>query len=108
VYAENVTRRGVGNAAGFIAVALLLLAFLAPLSGQNAVALTASASALALLTAGFLRYAKVIVLADSAEAAHADAPAHSSSHYVIVLPQRDPDAAGKPRPRAPGSNPSTV
>lgn len=97
------------NAAGFVAASLISLAFLAPLGDQHAVALAASASALALLIAGLLRCAgKAVPLAGCAGTAHGSAVARSSSRDVVVLPQRDPDAAGKPRPRAPGSNPSTV
>jgi len=89
-------------------VSLAFLTILAPFGAQHAVALTASASALALLTAGLLQCAKVFLLADSTEAAHGVGAARSSFRDLITLPQRDPDAAGKPRPRAPGSNPSTV
>jgi hypothetical protein len=84
------------------------LVILAPFGDQHAVAVTASAAAVALLIAGLLQGAKVIPLVDSARTAHGSATARSSSRDVVVLPQRDPDAAGKPRPRAPGSHPSTV
>jgi len=102
------TRQGVVNAASLIAVTLAFFTFLAPFGAQHAVALTASASAVALLTAGLLQCARVFLLADSTEATHGVGAARSSSRDLVVLPQRDPDAAGKPRPRAPGSNPSTV
>jgi hypothetical protein len=72
------------------------------------VALTASVSALALLTTRLLQRAEMVLLVDSAEATHGAAAAGSCFRVVTVLPQRDPDAAGRPRPRAPGSNPSTV
>ena len=85
-----------------------LALLLAPAGGQHAVALTASAAALALLIARLLRSAGVVRLADAAEAARGITAVRSSSCDVVVLPQRDPDAAGKPRPRAPGSHPSTV
>jgi hypothetical protein len=101
-----VTRAGV-NAAGLIAACLLLLA---PFDGQHATALAASASALALLTAAVALYAQVVPLAGPTGviARGKIAAARSSSLDSAFLPQRDPDAAGKPRPRAPGANPPAV
>lgn len=86
----------------------MLLTFLAASGDQHVTALAASASALALLTAALLQYARAVPLADSADVAHAAAAARSSILDVAFLPQRDPSAAGKPRPRAPGANPVTV
>lgn len=102
------TSRGVLNAAGYLAAALTLLACLAPVGGPHAVALTASAGALALVITRLLLCAKVVLVADPAEAARGATAVRSSSCDAVVLPQRDPDAAGKPRPRAPGSLPSAV
>jgi hypothetical protein len=99
------TVRGL-NAVGFIAV--LFSTLLAASGGQHATALAASASALALVTAALIRRTRLVPLAESAEVAHAAAAARSSILDVAFLPQRDPAAAGKPRPRAPGANPATV
>jgi hypothetical protein len=86
------------DAAIFIAAFLLLLT---PFGGLHATALAASASALALLTAAVLRWAGAVPLTGSADLARGAVPTRSSVREVVVLPQRDPDAAGKPRPRAP-------
>ncbi|HEY3868113.1 MAG TPA: DUF6412 domain-containing protein [Actinocrinis sp.] len=105
------TRRAAANAAGYPAAALTFLAFfafLAPVGGQHALALTASAAALTLVITGLLRCARVVLAADPAAAARGSVAVRSSSCDAVVLPQRDPDAAGKPRPRAPGSHPSAV
>ncbi len=108
VYADYVARRGALIAAGYLAALLTLLAFLAPVGGQHSVVLAASASALTLLIAGLLRCARTMILAESTEAARAVFAVRSSSCELVVLPQRDPDAAGRQRPRAPGSHPSAV
>ena len=85
-------------------LALLLAPFLA---GESASALVASASALAVLAAA--RYCcKVILLVGSADATGQACAIRSLARAVRILPQCDPDAAGKPRPRAPGLTPSTV
>jgi hypothetical protein len=70
--------------------------------------LAASASALAVLTAALWCCAVAVLIAGTAQAAHAAAAALSSLRDTAYLPQRDPDAAGKPHPRAPGANPATV
>jgi hypothetical protein len=91
--------------------ASLLAAFVTLLvlcGGQNTAVLIASASALALLTAALARGAFEVLVAGVAVAARTAAAARSSLRHTAFLPQRDPDAAGKPRPRAPGSNPVTV
>lgn len=89
-----------------------LFATLAMLSalvgGQHTAVLVASASALALLTAALWRGAAAVLIAGTTQAAHIAAAARSSLRDTAFLPQRDPDAAGKPRPRAPGANPATV
>ena len=96
--------RGAANAAGVLAAFVL---FLAPLGSPHATALAASAAALALLVAT-VHYARVVTFIGPTEVAHATVAARSSARDAAVQPQRDPDAAGKPRPRAPGVNPQTV
>ena len=80
---------------------------LALVGGQNTAVLIASATALALLAAALRRSAFAVLMAGTTVAAQA-AAARSSLRDTAFLPQRDPDAAGKPHPRAPGSNPVTV
>jgi hypothetical protein len=87
-----------------LAVCLL---FLAPSGSQYMPALAASAAALALLTAA-AHCARLVLLVGPAEATQATVAAWSSARDAAFQPQRDPDAAGKPRPRAPGTNPQTV
>ena len=96
--------RGATNAAGIFAAFLL---FLTPLGSQHSSALAASAAALVLLIAT-VHYARVVLLVGPAKAAQATVAAWSSARDAAFQPQRDPDAAGKPRPRAPGANPQTV
>jgi hypothetical protein len=96
--------RGAANAAAILAAFLL---FLAPLGSQHATAFTASAAALVLLIAT-VHYARVVLLVGPAGAAQATVAAWSSTRDAAFQPQRDPDAAGKPRPRAPGANLQTV
>jgi hypothetical protein len=84
-----------------------LLLFLAPLGGQQPSALAASAAAVAVLAAT-VHCARVVLLIGPAEAAQVTVAAWSSARDAAFQPQRDPDAAGKPRPRAPGANPQTV
>lgn len=96
--------RAATNAAGLLAAFLLLLA---PLGGSHASALAGTAAALALLATA-AHHAGVVPLAGPAEAAQATVAARTSSRETAFLPQRDPDAAGKPRPRAPGMNPRTA
>jgi uncharacterized protein DUF6412 len=100
--------REIPIAAGRLAAALASLAFLAPSVGPHSVALGASASALALLVAGLLRYAKTVISTEPVHVARAVVATRSSSCELVALPQRDPDAAGKQRSRAPGSRPSAV
>jgi Family of unknown function (DUF6412) len=95
--------RTAAGAAGILAAFLLLLA---PLGAQHGPALAASAAALALLTAA-VHCVGVLPLLGPAEAARTTVAARSGL-AADVPPQRDPDAAGKPRPRAPGVNPRTV
>ena len=81
---------------------------LALVGGQNTAVLIASATALALLAAALRRSAFAVLMAGTTVAAQAAAAARSSLRDTAFLPQRDPDAAGKPHLRAPGSNPVTV
>jgi hypothetical protein len=86
-----------------------LLALQALLYAPHAVLLSALASAPALLLiATCAQRARMLLPALCADGADGVAAFRSSSPDVAVVPQRDPDAAGKPRPRAPGSYPSTV
>ena len=110
LYAENVIRRVLVGATGLtVALLLALLALQELLYAPHAVLLSASASVLAaLMIAACARRAGTLLLALCADGVDGVAVSRSSSPDVVVAPQRDPDAAGKPRPRAPGSNPSTV
>ena len=96
--------RGAAYAAGILAAFMLLLA---PMGSQHTPALAASAAALVLLIAT-VHYARVVLLVGPAGAARATVAVRSSARDAAIQPQRDPDAAGKPRPRAPGANPQTV
>jgi hypothetical protein len=94
-----------------VTAASLLAAFvtlLALFGGQNTAVLVASASALALLAAALQRSAFSVLMAGTTVAAQTAAAARSSLRDTAFLPQRDPDAAGKPHPRSPSSNPVTV
>lgn len=66
-------------------------------------ALAASAAALALLAAAFAGCALAVRQAGAARVAHQSATARELHRATAFLPQRDPDAAGRSRPRAPGS-----
>ncbi|NUR57144.1 MAG: hypothetical protein HOV87_00295 [Catenulispora sp.] len=98
------TLRATNLASLFATLAMLVAVF----GGQHTAVLAASASALALLTAAFWRGAAAVLIAGTVQAAHIAAAALSSLRDTAFLPQRDPDAAGKPHPRAPGANPVTV
>lgn len=98
------TNRG-ATAASLLAAFVTLLALV---GGQNTAVLVASATALALLAAALRRSAFSVLMAGTVVAAQTAAAARSSLRDTAFLPQRDPDAAGKPHPRAPGSNPVTV
>jgi hypothetical protein len=104
LYADPVTHRG-ATAASLLAAFVTLLALA---GGQNTAVLVVSATALALLAAALHRSAFSVLMAGRTTAAQTAAAARSSLRDTAFLPQRDPDAAGKPRPRAPGSNPVTV
>ncbi|GAA1982710.1 DUF6412 domain-containing protein [Catenulispora subtropica] len=93
------------NAAGIFAAFAMLVAVFA---GQQSAVLVASASAVALLSAALWFCVVSVLIAGTAQAAHADAAARSSLRDTAFLPLRDPDAAGRPRPRAPGAYPATV
>jgi hypothetical protein len=99
-----VTHRGATAASLLAAFATFLVLF----GGQNTAVLVASATALALLAAALRVSAFSVLMAGTAVAAQIAAAARSSLRDTAFLPQRDPDAAGKPHPRAPGSNPATV
>lgn len=98
------THRGATAASLFAAFVTLL----ALVGGQNTAVLVASATALAVLAAALRRSAFSVLMAGTTVAAQTAAAARSSLRDTAFLPQRDPDAAGKPHPRAPGSNPVTV
>lgn len=98
------THRGATAASLLAAFATFLVLF----GGQNTAVLVASATALALLAAALRVSAFSVLMAGTAVAAQIAAAARSSLRDTAFLPQRDPDAAGKPHPRAPGSNPATV
>jgi hypothetical protein len=91
-------------ASWFAALAMLV----AVLGGQHAAVLVASASALAVLSAALWFCVFAVLVAGTVQAAHAAAAARSSLRDTAYLPQRDPDAAGKPHPRAPGAHSATV
>ncbi|NUR29283.1 MAG: hypothetical protein HOV83_26150 [Catenulispora sp.] len=93
------------NAASWFATLAMLVAVL---GGQHGATLVASASALAVLTAALWFCAFAMLAAGTRQATQAAAAARSSLRDTAYLPQRDPDAAGKPHPRAPGANPATV
>lgn len=96
--------RATAGTASLLAATLLLLV---PFGSQHSTALAASAAAVALLTAA-VHCAAVLLLIGPAETTRSTYAAWSSTHKPAFLPQRDPDAAGKPRPRAPGVTPRTV
>jgi hypothetical protein len=90
-----------------VAAASLLAVFatlLALVGSQNTAVLVASATALALLAAALRRGAFAVLMAGTTVAAQSAAAARSSLRDTAFLPQRDPDAAGRPHPRAPGSS----
>ena len=93
------------TAASLLAALVTLLALA---GGQNTAVLVASATALALLATALRGGVFAVLLAGTTAAAQTAAAARSSLRDTAFLPQRDPDAAGKTRPRAPGSNPATV
>lgn len=97
--------RAAVNTAGVLATLLLLLV---PLTGQyqHASTLAAFTAALALVTAAML-CARVALLAHPAEATHAGVAAWMFARDAAFQTQHGPNAAGKPRPRAPGANPRT-
>lgn len=102
LYSGGMTLRGATVASLFAALAMLL----AVSAGQHTAVLIATASAVA-LAAVLQRCTVSVLIAGTAQVAHAAAAARSSLRDTAFLPQRDPDAAGKPHPRAPGSNPVT-
>lgn len=70
--------------------------------------LAASAAVLVLLAAAFASCARTVALAGATRVAHRAATTRELHRETAFLPQRDPDAAGRPHPRAPGRNPGTV
>jgi hypothetical protein len=82
-------------------------AMLATLTGQSPTAVVASALTIGLLAAAFLHARAAVAQAGSAKAATWAASVRELARHTAFLPQRDPDAAGKPRPRAPGADPAT-
>ncbi|GAA2040645.1 hypothetical protein GCM10009839_48520 [Catenulispora yoronensis] len=93
------------NLASLIATVALLMALF---GGQHAAVLVASASLMALASAVLWCGAVSVLIAGTVQADHFAAAARSSLRDTAFLPQRDPDASGKPRPRAPGLDPATV
>jgi hypothetical protein len=98
--------RAAANAAGILATLLL---FLAPLSGQyqHASALAASSAVVAVLTAAAY-CARLVPLVSPAAATQASVAAWAFTCEAALQTQHGPDAAGNPRPRAPGANHRTV
>ena len=84
------------------ATLIAALATLLALTGGHHPAALATASALTLLTAALWRATAAALLSGATHLAHVAAATRSSLRDTAFLPQRDPDAAGKPRPRAPG------
>lgn len=76
---------------------------LAALTGLSATATLASALTVALLAAAFFHARAAVLRAGWAKAATWAASLRELARHTAFLPQRDPDAAGRPRPRAPGS-----
>jgi hypothetical protein len=89
----------------WIAALAVVLAFAA---SHSPTTLAASAAALGLLAAAFAYCANTVVLAGATRVAHRAATTRELHRETAFLPQRDPDAAGRPHPRAPGRKPATV
>jgi hypothetical protein len=92
---QQVTIHRVLSLLGFFAV-------LATLSGLPSTAAVVSALTLGLLAAAFFHAHAAVARAGSAKAATWAASLRDRARHTAFLPHRDPDAAGKPRPRAPG------
>lgn len=71
-------------------------------------ALAASAAGAGLLAAALAFCAHTVLRAGALRIAHFAATARELHRETAFLPQRDPDARGRTRPRAPGRNPATV
>jgi hypothetical protein len=85
-----------------VAVVLLFAAAHSP------TALAASAAGLGLLAAALAFCAHTVLRAGATRIAHFAATARELHRETAFLPQRDPDARGRTRPRAPSRNPATV
>lgn len=77
-------------------------------ASHSPTALAASAAGLGLLAAALAFCAHTVLAAGATRVAHLAASARELHRETAVLPQRDPDARGRTRPRAPGRNPATV
>ena len=78
-------------------------------ASHSPTALAASAAGLGLLAAALACCAHAVLTAGAARMAHFAATARELHRETAFLPQRDPDARGRTRPRAPGRrNPATV
>ena len=99
-----------------------LLSALAPLAGlwhgmEHVLFAPSSLSAVTLLAGAVLAGALAACLASAARLGHLSAAAplirraaalREKSWCAAFLPQRDPDAAGRPRPRAPSAAPAAA
>ena len=88
--------------------ALGVFTVLATLGGLSTTAAVASALTVGLLAAVFSHARAAVAHAGSVKAATWAASLRELALHTAFLPQRDPDAAGRARPRAPGANPATV
>jgi hypothetical protein len=88
---------------------IVALAFVLVFAASHSPAtLAASAAALGLLAAAFACCARTVALAGATRVAHLAATTRELHRETAFLPQRDPDAAGRPHPRAPGRTFATV
>ncbi|MET9874514.1 DUF6412 domain-containing protein [Actinacidiphila glaucinigra] len=81
------------------ALLLLLTGLLLTHTGLTAVAAAATTAAVALLLGSALRLAAT---AAPVRCGRVRTALRDREHRTAFLPQRDPDASGRPRPRAPG------
>ena len=89
-------------------IVVALVAVLITLTGQTPAIAVASALAASLLIGAFHHGRRAVVLAGAMKAATCAVSVREVTRRTAFLPQRDPDADGKPRPRAPGTNPAIV
>ena len=86
------------------ALAVVLVFAVSP----SSTVLAASAAGLGLLAAALACCADAVLRAGATRIAHFAATARELHRETAFLPQRDPDARGRTRPRAPGRNPATA